>query len=252
LAKRKQTTPAEFQKRILELESIYGTKKLGDKLGVSRDSIRRYRTGKTTPQDRELYKKVNRIYGQKKKEVIPEKVEKIKKQQAERSKAQKLGRIKNQYAPIYPDYMYDSPAADFTEVKDFLEKFEELFDNGYVAGWRGRDSEGIPLEVMFLSEGIRPSLKRFGRFVNVVTLFNEYTDKAMEDITSKRPGTNIDKQSIRIFRHYYKEIPGLINAKKLKFEERMDLIREFILSIKLQKGQVSALLGYYFDEGDIL
>lgn len=243
MANKKQITPKEFQNKILELESIYGTKKLGQKLGVSRDSIRRYRTGKTTPKDKSIYTKINRIYGQKKKSVNQEQVQKIKERQKKQSMSQRFGRLKSQYAPLYPDYMYESPVSEFKEAKNF-ELFDDLSMEGFIAGWKGRDSEGIPLEVQFLAEG-KVSLSRFGRIVNIVTVV---TEKQSPKGRSWRPEDQEGTDSIRVFKIYYRSIPGL--TKKKTFFQRMDLIRDYILETKIERGHIEAFIGYYFNEGD--
>jgi transcriptional regulator with XRE-family HTH domain len=74
---RKKDTKS-FLEKITELEALYGQKETAKKLGVSPSTLRNYKTGKTAPK-KEKAQKVNRVYGQNKKKITPEKVERYKK-----------------------------------------------------------------------------------------------------------------------------------------------------------------------------
>lgn len=229
----------EVQRRILELESVYGQKKLAKLLGISRDSVRRYRDGSTFPQTKQIYNKINQAYNVNKPLVNPEKVERKKTEIKKKSESQKYGRVKNRYAPMYPNYLYKSPASDFQESRNW-DKLEEMGEQGFVAAWRGRDI--IPLEVQFMAEGAGEPLTRFGKVVNIVT--------AVSRITSPKDGTNFGEQSeIVTFPTYYRLIRGL--KKTDSFDERIDKIRNFVFDeLKVDRGYIVAFMGFYFEEGD--
>ena len=233
-------SPEQFQTRIIELETLYTQKQLSSVLGISRDSLRRYATGKTTPQSREVYNKINRLYNTKKAKVEQGKVEAKRQKIKKQSEAQTYGRIKNRYASIFPEYMYSSPATDFQDSRGW-DKLLSLSERGYVAGWRGRDI--IPLEVQFLAEGEGTPLTRFGKIVNMVC--------AVSRITSPKDGINFwEVAEIAIFQSYYRLINGL--KKTDDFETRTDKIRDFASELKVDRGYIVAFLGFYFEEGDEL
>lgn len=82
---RKQN-PEDFQRRLSELQAIYGSQKAAaKKLGVSPKTFSNYRTGKTAPRSKEVYAKANRLRGNAKNaeklttESAKKKLEKIKK-----------------------------------------------------------------------------------------------------------------------------------------------------------------------------
>jgi transcriptional regulator with XRE-family HTH domain len=154
---------AEIQKRVLELETLFGQAKLSKKLGVSKDSIRRYRDGKTLPQTKNIYKKLNAAYNKNKKFIDTGLVEKKRQQITKRKTVQAKGKTKERTTIIYPDYMYNSPAKDFSEAR-YFEKLEDLHNSGYVASWVG--GKETPLEVQFIIDG--EDLTRFGKVVNIV------------------------------------------------------------------------------------
>lgn len=76
--KTRAVDPELLNKKIVELESIYGQKETARRLGVSPSTLRNYKTGKSKPQAKQL-SKVNRVHGQNKKFVTEEKVERYKK-----------------------------------------------------------------------------------------------------------------------------------------------------------------------------
>jgi hypothetical protein len=230
-------SPEEVQKRVLELETIYGQEKLSKILGVSKDSIRRYRDGKTFPQTQTIYKHINSLYYQNKNYVVPEKVEKKKQAIKKKSLAQLAGRIKSRYASIY-DYVNTSPLDEFQGAKN-IDKLFDMSDSGYVVGWRGR--EVIPLEVQFLAEGYGESLTRFGNVVNIITIVSRYN--------SPKEGVMMESEGEMIIQPiWHRLIKGF--KKSLNFEERMNILREYAMNIKIDRGYTVAFLGYYFEEGD--
>lgn len=228
---------AEISKRVLELETVIGQKKLAKALGVSTDSIRRYRQGKSQPQNKAIYNKINSLYSRKKSLVEVEKVVKKQEQIKKKSESQKYGRIKTRYTSIYPNYMYNSGAADFNGVQGW-DKLEELSEEGYIAAWKGRDI--IPLEVQFTLG--RESLSRFGKVVNIVGITSRVqSPKGGEEYRG------LDNY-LQVFQTYYRMIPGL--NKNTPFEERIDKIREFFINMEIASGFPNVFLGFYFNEED--
>lgn len=237
--------PEQFKKRVLELETLYGQKNLSKTLGVSMDSIRRYRDGKTYPQTKKLYEQINKLYNKNKKFIDTGLVEQKRKQIEQRKKIQALSKTKERFALIYPDYMYgrpgtkeQSPASEFQEVKNF-DKLEDLHDAGYVAGWRG--TKKIPLEVQFVIGG--ENLTRWGRIVKIIGIVTKEVS----------PKANNDFAANDIFLEVYRTPNLLIRGldKSLNFEERIDLIRNFFFTnLEIERGLPMAFLGFYFDEAD--
>ncbi|MCU7522769.1 MAG: helix-turn-helix transcriptional regulator, partial [Ignavibacteria bacterium] len=82
-----------FIEKITELEALYGQKETAKKLGVSPSTLRNYKTGKTAPK-KDKAQKVNRVYGQNKKKITPEKVERYKKN-TETKKENRRKQIRN-------------------------------------------------------------------------------------------------------------------------------------------------------------
>jgi len=230
--------PEELQKRILELESEHGVSGLGKLLGVSRDSIRRYRDGETFPQNKEVYQKINSLYRKERPKINPQKVEQIQKKIKKQSEAQKYGRIKSRYIPIYPDYMYNGRASEFDGVKSW-DKLEGLSEDGFVAAWYGRDI--IPLEVQFLAEGAGTSLKRFGQIVNIVGLVTRTGYPKDGNFT----GFETELVILPTYRRLIKRL-----KKSMDYDTRHEVIREFFLNLEIEKGYPIVYLGYYFNEGD--
>lgn len=233
----------DIQKRIDLLSVFYGQKNLSKKLNKSESTIKRYKTGKTKP-DNLLYAKINKLYNKNKnffetdifKTSYEAKKEKIKKQ----TESRKRGTIKERQALIYPDYMYTSPAERFSIVNKF-EMLEELSVSGYLASWRG--TKEIPLEVQFILNG--ENLKRFGKIIKVVgVITRNVSPKLDNDYTGQ-------DTSVETFSIFYKLIKGL--NKQSTYEERIEKIRDFFFEkMKISNGYALALLGFYFEEGDEL
>lgn len=231
-------SPSEIRKRVLELETLYGQKNLASRLGVSVDSIRRYREGRTLPQTRNIYTNLNKLYNKNKKLIDAGAVERKQQQIEKRQTAQKRGATKPRFAPIYPDYMYDSPAREFEGVNKW-ERLEDLSQAGYVAGWYGQ--KDIPLEVQFVIHG--EGINRFGKVLHIVGIVSKEVSPKLENAYT---GQDI---SLEVFSTYFRLIPGL--KKDSKFFERMDRVREFFFEgIRIEKGFPMAFLGFYFDELD--
>jgi len=231
-------SPEEMQKRVLSLETLLGQKNLASALGVSKDTERRYRNGSSFPKTKDIYNKINRLYNSKKKLISPIEVEKKRAAIAKRAAALKKGKLKTRYVPIYPDYMYNSPAEQFDGVYNW-EKLEELSEKGYIAGYKGFNE--IPLEVQF-TIGQEP-LTRFGKIVHIVGIITQETSPKKEN---EFTGLNT---RLSIFPTWYRLIQGL--KKEDDFETRLEKIRNFFTTeIKVERGYALALLGYYFDEAD--
>jgi transcriptional regulator with XRE-family HTH domain len=234
----RRLTKQDIQKRVLELESLIGQKNLAGILNVSVDSVRRYREGRTKPQSKKVLEKINRIYNQRKNIISPEKIEHRRKQIERRQRGQREGREKPRYVPIYPDYMYDSPAAEFADVGGFEESLIELSEQGYVAAYYGRDI--IPLEVQFVIHG--ESLERRGKIIHLVGIVSHKTSP------NKDNGfTGMDTR-LEIFKVHYRLIPGWKAAKD--FDSRMEVLRDYFLERQVKDGYTVALLAYYYDEND--
>jgi transcriptional regulator with XRE-family HTH domain len=230
----------EIQRRILELETLYGQKKLSKILGVSGDTIRRYRQGKSTPQTKEIYNKLNKTYNKNKNFIDTGAVEQKRAQIEKKSKSQKVGAKKERHVLIYPNYMYNSPASEFNDTRNF-ERLEDLQESGYVAAYVGGNA--IPIECQFIIDG--EDLKRWGKIINLVGIVTkEISPKADNSWTGQ-------DASLEVFPTYYRLIPGL--KKDNTFEQKMDKTREFFFNnINIDKGYTIAYLGFYFNEGDEL
>lgn len=228
---------SEIQKRVLELETLFGQTQLSKKLGVSKDSIRRYRDGKTLPQTKNIYKKLNAVYNKNKSFIDTGLVEKKRQQITKRKTVQKRGASKERKTIIYPDYMYNSPASDFSESR-YFEKLEDLHNEGYVASWVG--GKETPLEVQFIIDG--EDLTRFGRVVNIVgVVTTEISPKEDNGFTGQ-------DAALKVYPTYFRLIPGF--TKNLKFNERMDILRDYFFDLKVERGYTIAFMGFYFNEGD--
>jgi hypothetical protein len=234
---------AEIQKRVLELETLFGQAKLSKKLGVSKDSIRRYRDGKTLPQTKNIYKKLNAAYNKNKKFIDTGLVEKKRQQITKRKTVQAKGKTKERTTIIYPDYMYNSPAKDFSEAR-YFEKLEDLHNSGYVASWVG--GKETPLEVQFIIDG--EDLTRFGKVVNIVGVVTTEVSPKEEN------GFSNSDAALKVYPTYFRIIPGfkyiLEQNKKISFDERMDILRDFFFNLKVERGYTIAFMGFYFDEED--
>ena len=231
-------SPEEFTRRIKALETVYSQKELASKLGISVRSLNYYQKGSQFPRSKEKYQAINALYNREKKTIVPEAVEKRTKKTAERSDAQKYGRVKWRTAPIYPDYMYNSPASKFEGVTKW-DRLEELGEQGYLAAWRGRDI--IPLEVQFIIHGENAS--RFGKIANIVVVMTRDTSPKLEN------GFTGQETGIVEFKVYVRLI-GL--RKEDSTETRLDKIRAHVMSLETDNAYARALLGFYFDELDEL
>lgn len=227
----------EIQKRVLELETLYGQKNLANQLGVSVDSIRRYRSGKTQPQTKSLYDKLNRIYNRNRNAIDQGAVEQKRKLIEARSRIQKEGKPKKREVTI-ENYLNFSPAEQFRNTRN-MERLLDLSEAGYVAAYYGGNA--IPLEVHFLIHG--EPLSRFGKVVNIVGIVtNEVSPKEENKFTGQ-------DSALTIFPTYFRLIHGL--KKSDGFSERMDKIRQFFFEeIKVDRGYTVAFMGYFFDEMD--
>lgn len=231
-------SPEEFQRRLKALETVYTQKELASKLGISVRSLNYYQKGEQFPKSKQKYQAINTLYNKEKKSVTPEAVEKRATKRKQRSDAQTFGRVKWRTAPIYPDYMYQSPAREFDGVSRW-DRLEELAEQGYLAGWKGRDV--IPLEVQFVIHG--ETGRRFGKIANIVVVTTRMTSPKLEN------GYTGQDTAITEYKVYVRMI-GL--RKEDDFETRLDKIRNYVMNMKSDKGYPLALLGYYFDEFDEL
>lgn len=225
----------EIQRRVLELETVFGQKKLSKVLGVSPDTIRRYRDGKTTPQSKKIYDTINKKYNKSKSFIESDLVETKKQQINKRKTAYKVGKTKERFTTIYPTYMY-GPAARFEGIQNF-EKLEDLHDAGYVAGWLG--GKAIPLEVQFVIRG--NDLSDFADVIHMVgvtsTEVSPKEDNQYTGITAMLRIIPISRLLIR----------GL-NAT-LSYTDKMDKLREYFHEhLNTAVGLPLAFLGWYVPE----
>jgi transcriptional regulator with XRE-family HTH domain len=227
----------EIQNRLISLQTLYNQKDLSNILGISRRSLNYYQKGESFPRDREVYERINNLYNRNKQVIQPEAVKKRKTKQTKRTDAQKYGRVKWRTAPIYPNYMFYSPAKEFQGVKNW-DDLEQLSENGFVAGWRGRNI--IPLEVQLILHGEGQS--RFGKVVRIMGIITR--------MNSPKKDNNFtgEETELVIFPTYFRLISGL--KKEDSFETRLDKIREFFFDMSIERGYPVALLGFYFAEDD--
>jgi hypothetical protein len=208
-------------------------------LGISSDSVRRYRSGKTLPQNKTIYNKLNKIYNKNRNAIDAGAVERKREIIERRSEAQRRGKPKFRTVPIYPTYMYQSPAEQFADVRNY-NKLEDISEAGYVAAWFG--GKEIPLEVQFIIHG--ENLNRYGKVIKIVGIVtNEVSPKEENAYTG-------ESTSLEIYNVYYRLIPGL--KKTDTYFDRLEKIRDFYFNMKVDRGYTVALLGYYFDEEDEL
>jgi transcriptional regulator with XRE-family HTH domain len=233
-----KVSPDDFQQRIKALEAVYTQKELAQKLGISVRSLNYYQKGTQFPKSKDKYQRINALYNKEKSRIEPEAITKRQQKQKKSSDAQKYGRIKWRTAPIYPDYMYNSPASEFTGVKDW-DRLEELSENGYVAGWRGRNV--IPLEVQFVIHG--ETEQRLGKIMNVLAVTSRSNSPKLEN------GFTGFETAITEFKVYIRMI-GIKKSDNL--ETRLDKVRDYVMNLKTDKGYILALLGFYFDESDYI
>lgn len=230
--------PEDFRRRIQALETIYTQKELSSKLGISVRSLNYYQKGEQFPKSKTKYDAINNLYSKQKNNIKTEKVEERVKRQKKSSEAQKFGRVKWRTAPIYPDYMYDSPAREFDGVSRW-ELLEELSEEGYVAGWRGRDI--IPLEVQFVIQG--ETAKRFGKIANILVVTTRMTSPKLDN------GFTGQDTAVTEYKVYVRMI-GL--RKEDDTATRLDKIRNYVMDMNTDKGYPLAVLGFYFNENDEL
>lgn len=82
----------ELLRKITELESVFGQKETARRLGISPSTLRNYKTGKRkTPLPKNQTEKINRVYGQNKKHVTADKVQKY------QSKVQKKRNVRKEF-----------------------------------------------------------------------------------------------------------------------------------------------------------
>lgn len=176
--KKKGNSQQDIRKKITALESVLGQKKAAEKLGVSTSTLRNWKSGKSKPRDREQEKKLNRVFGQNKKKVTPEKYRKqIKKEKTKREVRKKQLEKQRRENPR------------LISLNQFIQQFEEeyiqvniLQDAGgeYVAIMDGEKGQ-------FVSAGDIMS-KRYGlpkgtKFVEVMGLYtNQYEDQENESV----------------------------------------------------------------------
>lgn len=237
MAKKKKSIgrikPQELQQRILSLETLYGQRGLANILGVSADTIRRYRSGKSQPKNKNIYSKINQTYNKKKNLINSDYVE-LKRQQIEkRSKAQKQPR--KRYAPIYPEYMFYSGAEEFREVRNF-DYLQSLHERGYVAGWIG--GAAIPLEVKFIIHG--EPIDRWGMVVNIVGV------TLSEDSPKKENNYQSQSAKLDVMPFYTRFIRGF--KKGIPLNDQLDILRDHFFNLQLAQGYTIAFLGFYFEE----
>lgn len=101
-----------FLDKITELESLFGQKETAKRLGISPATLRRYKTGKS-PIPKAKSSKANRIYGQNKKKVIPEKVETYKKKVETKKKARKQHLLNNPKTQATVDWVQNNFEAQY-------------------------------------------------------------------------------------------------------------------------------------------
>lgn len=229
----------EFEKRLTALESVYTQKQLSSMLGVSVRSLNYYQKGESFPRSKEVYQKINSLYHTRKAKITPEQVQSRIKKRTTLTQAETLGRLKWRTVPIYPDYMVYSPTEYFSGVLNW-DWLEEMSENGYVAGYYGRNA--IPMEVQFLIHG--EGQKRFGRVVRMVGIWDRSGSPKKENNFS---GHEI---SLTVEPAHYLLIPTL--KRTMSFEERTEAIRAYFFSREIDKklGIPMAYLGFYFNESD--
>lgn len=233
-----RVSPEDFKRRLQSLETVYTQKELAKKLGISVRSLNYYQKGQQFPKSKTKYDAINKLYNKEKKVINAEAVDKRIAKQKKSSEAQKFGRVKWRTVPIYPDYMYDSPASEFDGVSRW-DRLEELSEQGYVAGFKGRDI--IPLEVQFVIHG--ETARRFGKIANILVVTSRFTSPKLEN------GYTGQDTAVTLYKVYVRMI-GL--KKEDSTETRLDKIRTYIMNLSSDKGFPLALLGFYFDENDEL
>ncbi|WID10850.1 putative DNA binding protein [Lysinibacillus phage phiG2] len=120
-----------FMDKITELESLFGQKETAKRLGVSSATLRNYKTGKTKPPESKA-KKVNRVYGQNKKKIKPEQVEKYKQKIETKRRAREEELKKNPKVISTRQWVKGQDFEDFV-TKNLLAKASE-----YIASPTGR------------------------------------------------------------------------------------------------------------------
>jgi transposase len=74
--KKNSSNSEEFRRRLSELQTLYGSQQAAaNKLGVSVSTFKNYKSGKTTPRDKGIATKVNRLRGANSKKINSEEFE---------------------------------------------------------------------------------------------------------------------------------------------------------------------------------
>ena len=238
MAKKRKISAKELQKRVLQLEALFGQKGISKKLNVSTSSIRNYRKGTTNPNN-DIYKKINSLYNKNKKIIS---TEAIQNKSTKILNKKRVFKPKPQYLPIYPDYMYNSPISEFRESRNFY-RLEELHEKGYVAGWFG--TKEIPLEVEFLLYGEKLNNIGKSKIIQLVGVVS-HEESPKEENNYLSSSASIEEHPV-----YIRAMRGFKDAKD--FETRMEIARDFFLeNIKVFRGYPSIFIGFYIREEDFI
>lgn len=243
---KRKLTPNEQSNRFLALETLYGQKAAAAKLGISTDSFRRYRDGKRKPPET-VYQKVNRTYNRNKTKVQPEKVQARAVNVQRRQYGAKQGRVKDRFAPVYPDYI-QMLSEQFELDEKSINYLERLAERGYVAAWQGGDY--LPVEPQFVVYG--EDTTRFGDRPILVALLKPFGSPKAK---SKRGSDDEKLFQIREFRLSYRTARDVIRLRKSdKYLDRIRKLSEFAeenLAQQIDKRMtIETILGFYFDEDD--
>lgn len=244
----RKLSPQELSQRIIALETVYGQKGAAKKLGISPDSLRRYRDGKRQAPEN-VYQKINQKYNRTKTRIEPEKVQARITNITRRQYGAKQGKVENRFAPIYPDYI-----AAITEQFPIDEKalalLESLSERGYVAAWTGGTE--IPVEVQFVLYG--ENTKRFGKRPIILGIITPYYSAGNGKGKSKKDDES-RQSTIREFPIAARTARDVLRLEKRDdYLTRIQKISDFgkeNLAQKIDKAnRIDQIIGFYFDEDD--
>lgn len=240
MARRKQA-PQKTQDKIFGIQSIYGTKKTAEKLGVSASTVRRWKSGKSTPKPEHLHI-INRVYGSNTRRIIPERVQQERTQYERRSIAHQ---VKEWHIPIYPDYIEVLHEKTPIETTDgTFDNLIELSEQGYEYAYIGHKNEP-ELFGQFILHGARLGDTETGRLHLVVNLTAHNSNK-------NRTHDNYEVYLIKDF-SIAKSIERLIgfdrNSDLETNQEVLAAYAQNALSKNIDRNAViTGILGYYYEE----
>jgi transcriptional regulator with XRE-family HTH domain len=222
----KRLTDNDVLQRLNTLQKNLTQKKLLEKLGITKYRYNKIR--QTQVFEKETKTLINKLYNQYKTTTRTNKRKDHKKRTTPKT-------IRRYDLPIYPDYMFKSPASRYSDVFGF-DRLETLHDSGYMATYYGL-SNTIPIHVQFTIHG--EDIRRFEKNVYIVGIVSL---------------TNSDKPTKVVLMIKKIACVGIKGFnKKLKASERLQRLVDYYFDEMPTSKNIKTkheFLGFYFKENE--